>query len=93
MKGDFEIYNYENNGQLLLILGRCLHIVIRSAAVQPVLFRLYLLAELLQVGDDAVTQAAVHGVCYKVGRTHHPHGLFQRLTEGKGTGKKMPAVR
>lgn len=52
----------------------------------PVLCCLYLLAELLQVGDDAVTQAAVHGVCNKVGRAHHPHCLFQRLTGGKGTG-------
>lgn len=52
---------------------------------------LYLLAELLQVGDDAVTQAAVHGVCYEVGRTHHPHGLFQRLMDGKGRGKIVGA--
>lgn len=48
---------------------------------------IYLLAELLQVGDDAVTQAAVQGVCNKVGRAHHSHGLFQRLMAGRGTGK------
>lgn len=45
--------------------------------------RPYLLAELLQVGDDAVAQAAVHGVRYEVGRAHHPHGLLQRLAEGE----------
>lgn len=52
-----------------------------------VLFCRYLLAELLQVGDDAVTQAAVHGVRNEVGRAHHPHGLFQGLGKGQGRGK------
>lgn len=58
-----------------------------SLTSAAVLFCLYLLAELLQVGDDAVTQAAVNGVRNKVGRAHHPHGLFQGLEEGKERGK------
>lgn len=62
------------NSRLLSPHGNLVHRLIRfcsTCAVQP-----YLLAELLQVGDDTVTQATVHGVCYKVGRAHHPHGLF-----------------